>query len=201
MAESLENQNSTEPVASQPPGVNAATVFYKLATFVLVIIVLHYGAPILIPFALAILLALILAPITKHLDRLRLGRPASILIILVLGLSLFGTLGWDAEHEMAQMVEAGPNVVSACTISAAVFHIGTTNSKTIRPTSVVHCPGKPGRRCFIDTRFEQTIRYAICIACAKFGARIPSAIFRTILYACYRDRARPDDSSLYAAQF
>jgi predicted PurR-regulated permease PerM len=108
MAQSLENQNSKEPVASQPPGINAATVFYKLATLAIIVIMLHYGAPVLIPFAIAILLTFILVPIMKQLDRLRLRRPASILIILVLGIALFGTFGWIAEREMAQMVESWP---------------------------------------------------------------------------------------------
>jgi predicted PurR-regulated permease PerM len=108
MAESLDNQNSREPVASQPPEINAAKVFYKLATFALIIVMLHYGAPVLIPFALAILLTFILVPIMRHLDRLRLGRPASILMILILGLSVFGILGWVAEREMAQMVDSWP---------------------------------------------------------------------------------------------
>jgi predicted PurR-regulated permease PerM len=108
MAKSLGNQNSREPAASQPPGINAATVFYKLAAFAFILVMLHYGVPVLIPFALAILLTFILAPIIKHLDHLRLGRVTSILMILVLGLSVFGTLGWVTEREMTQMVDSWP---------------------------------------------------------------------------------------------
>ena len=63
---------------------------------------LHYGAPVLIPFVLAILLTLILIPIVKRFDRLRLGRPVSILMIVVCGLTGFGTIGWVAERELAQ---------------------------------------------------------------------------------------------------
>jgi len=51
--------------------------FYRLATFLIVVVVLYQARVVLIPVALAVLLAFALAPPSAWLERRRVGRPAA----------------------------------------------------------------------------------------------------------------------------
>jgi predicted PurR-regulated permease PerM len=68
----------------------------SLAGLLVAAAVLYLARDVLIPFALAILLAFLLAPAVRTLERWKLGRIASTLIVVVLGFSLIGAIGWIA---------------------------------------------------------------------------------------------------------
>jgi predicted PurR-regulated permease PerM len=55
--------------------------------------VLHLARDVLIPLALAILAAFLLAPAVRQLERLRLGRVVSTLLVVALGFALLGAVG------------------------------------------------------------------------------------------------------------
>jgi predicted PurR-regulated permease PerM len=58
--------------------------------------VLYLARDVLIPFALAILLAFLLAPAARRLERWKLGRALSTVIVLVFGFSVIGAVGYVA---------------------------------------------------------------------------------------------------------
>ena len=58
--------------------------------------ILYLARDVLIPLALAILLAFLLAPAVRRLGRWKLGRILSTLIVVVFGFSLIGAIGWVA---------------------------------------------------------------------------------------------------------
>jgi predicted PurR-regulated permease PerM len=58
--------------------------------------VLYLARDVLVPFALAILLAFLLAPAVRRLERWKLGRVASTFIVVVFGFSLIGTIAYVA---------------------------------------------------------------------------------------------------------
>lgn len=58
--------------------------------------VLYLARDVLVPFALAILLSFLLAPAVRGLERWKLGRVVSTLIVVLLGFSLIGAIGYVA---------------------------------------------------------------------------------------------------------
>jgi AI-2E family transporter len=65
-----------------------------LATFVFAIAILYWGQTVLIPVAFSLLLTFLLSPIVDGLERLRLGRVPSVILVVVLAFSLLAAMGW-----------------------------------------------------------------------------------------------------------
>jgi predicted PurR-regulated permease PerM len=66
--------------------------------------ILYLARDVLIPLALAILLAFLLAPAVRAFERLKLGRVASTLIVVILGFSLIGAVAWVAGSQAVTLV-------------------------------------------------------------------------------------------------
>lgn len=88
------------PVVKPVPGQRA---FYRLATILLVVGVLFWAKSILIPIALAVLLAFALSPVAVWLERRGLGRAASSLLVSVAALGLLGGLGYVAGSQVRRL--------------------------------------------------------------------------------------------------
>jgi predicted PurR-regulated permease PerM len=82
--------------------------FYALASIAIVLALLYFGQEVLIPLALAVLIAFLLAPVVNWLERLRLGRVASTLLVVVAGLALVGRFGWVVEQRFVEIVTKLP---------------------------------------------------------------------------------------------
>jgi predicted PurR-regulated permease PerM len=63
---------------------------------------------VLIPLALAILLAFLLAPAVRGLERLRLGRLASTLLVVAVGFLAIGAVGWVAANQAVSVAAKLP---------------------------------------------------------------------------------------------
>ena len=70
--------------------------------------ILYLAREVLIPLALAILAAFLLAPLVRQLEHLRLGRIASSFIAVVIGFSLIGGVGWVAARQALSLAEKLP---------------------------------------------------------------------------------------------
>jgi len=70
--------------------------------------VLYLARDVLIPFALAILLAFLLAPASRRLERWKLGRVLSTLIVVALGFSLIGAVGYIAGTQAVSLAAKLP---------------------------------------------------------------------------------------------
>jgi predicted PurR-regulated permease PerM len=70
--------------------------------------VLWLARDVLIPFALAILLAFLLAPAARRLERWKLGRALSTVIVVVLGFSLIGAVGYVAGTQAVSLAAKLP---------------------------------------------------------------------------------------------
>ncbi|HEY8250117.1 MAG TPA: AI-2E family transporter [Burkholderiales bacterium] len=69
---------------------------------------LYLARDVLIPLALAILLAFLLAPMVRQLERLRLGRIASTFIAVVIAFSVIGGVGWVAARQALSLAAKLP---------------------------------------------------------------------------------------------
>jgi predicted PurR-regulated permease PerM len=68
--------------------------FYVICGVVLTMAFLYWAQKILVPIALAVLLAFILTPAVSALERRRLGRLPSVILVVLLALVLLGFIGW-----------------------------------------------------------------------------------------------------------
>ena len=88
--------------------LNRKNQFYALASFAIVLALLYFGQEVLIPLALAVLMAFLLAPVVTALERLRLGRVTATLLVVVAGLALVGGFGWIVEQRLVESVGRMP---------------------------------------------------------------------------------------------
>lgn len=70
---------------------------------------LYFAQAVLIPLAVAILLAFLLAPVVTRLERWRLGRIAAVLIAVGTALAVLGTIGWTVERQFVDVAEKLPD--------------------------------------------------------------------------------------------
>jgi len=85
-----------------------STQFYALASIAIVLALLYFGQDVLIPLALAVLIAFLLAPVVGWLEHLRLGRVTSTLLVVVAGIALAGGFGWIVEQRFVEIVNKLP---------------------------------------------------------------------------------------------
>ena len=95
------------PGPAKPAGA-ARETFYRLSSLVLVVVILHFGRVVLMPFVLAVLLTFVLVPAVARLERLRIGRLAAVMITMSLGLATTCSLGWMVEQRIADMASRWP---------------------------------------------------------------------------------------------
>ena len=75
---------------------------------VAVIAGLSYGRQVLVPIALAVLLSFVLAPVVRALERLRIGRVASVLAAVVVSVGVLVGLGAIIGKQVAQLTDNLP---------------------------------------------------------------------------------------------
>ena len=69
---------------------------------------LYFGREVLVPMSIAVLLSFALAPLADALNRLRIGRVASVLIAVALAFAILGVLGAVIGRQAAQLSENLP---------------------------------------------------------------------------------------------
>jgi len=80
-----------------------------LASIAIVLGLLYFGQEVLIPLALAVLFSFLLAPVVSGLERLRLGRVSSTLLVVFAALALVVGFGWIVEQRFAEIVTKLPD--------------------------------------------------------------------------------------------
>lgn len=83
---------------------------------------LHLARDVLIPLALAILLAFLLAPAARRLERLRLGRLGSTLAVALLGIAVVGAVGWVATNQAVSVAAKIPEYRENIAAKIRAFH-------------------------------------------------------------------------------
>jgi len=80
--------------------------------FVVSIAALYFAKPVLVPLALAVLFAFLLTPSVTRLERLRMGRIPSVMLVLVVSFSLAGGIGWIVANQLIEVINQLPNYTS-----------------------------------------------------------------------------------------
>ena len=88
--------------------INTSRVQLLLAV-VLITASLYFARVVLIPFALAALLSFLLAPLVSRLQRLRLGRVASVSCVVILAFAVLSAIGWLVAGQLSSLAVELPN--------------------------------------------------------------------------------------------
>jgi predicted PurR-regulated permease PerM len=71
--------------------------------------ILYFAREVLIPLAVAVLLAFVLVPVVTWLERCRVGRIAAVLIAVGTALAVLGMVGWTVERQFVEVAEKLPD--------------------------------------------------------------------------------------------
>jgi predicted PurR-regulated permease PerM len=83
-----------------------------MAGVAVVIAALYFAQDFLIPLALSLLLSFLLAPLCHRLERLKLGRVPSVMIVVILGLSFLAGIGWVVTGQLIDLANKLPSYQS-----------------------------------------------------------------------------------------
>src|ERR1700722_12231036 len=98
------------PLAVIPAGeVTAASRLLTLVGIVVVIAGLYFGRQVLIPLALAVVLAFLLTPLVALLEKGHFGRVPSVLAALVLSVALLTAVGWGVANQLMEILSDLPD--------------------------------------------------------------------------------------------
>ncbi len=81
-----------------------------VAAACVVVASLYYARDVLIPLALAVLLAFLLNPLASLLEKWRLGRVAPVFLAVLLAMGVVGLLGWVLETQFVNMANKLPDL-------------------------------------------------------------------------------------------
>jgi predicted PurR-regulated permease PerM len=82
--------------------------FILLASVCVVVAALYFAQDVLIPLALAMLLTFLLAPLVQWLERRKLGRAPSVLLVVVLAFGSLGVLGYVVFNQVMGLAQDLP---------------------------------------------------------------------------------------------
>ena len=82
--------------------------FYRLAAVALTVFVVSVAKPVLVPLALAILLAFVLSPVVSWTQRRGLGRVAATLVTVLIAFASVGALGFVITSQIAELARELP---------------------------------------------------------------------------------------------
>ena len=85
-----------------------AGAFFALGTLTIAVGILHFAAPLVIPIGIAVLLAFLLTPIVRRLERIRIPRIAAVSASVATVLIAVGGLTWMVAHQTNQLLDAFP---------------------------------------------------------------------------------------------
>jgi predicted PurR-regulated permease PerM len=109
-----------------PANLNFLRGVEMLVGSAIVLGLLYWLQPVVIPIALAILLTFLLSPLVTWLQRRRFPRaPAVVLVVLVTFASL-GSIGWLIERQVASLVDSFPQYEQNLSAKLVSLHSGNT---------------------------------------------------------------------------
>lgn len=79
-----------------------------LASICVIVAALYFAQDVLVPLALAVLLSFLLAPLVTRVERLRLGRKSSVILVVIFSFSLIGLLTWVVSNQIVQLANDLP---------------------------------------------------------------------------------------------
>jgi predicted PurR-regulated permease PerM len=101
-------QNAGDVAVTRSPTSQDLYGLLAVVFAVVAIATLYFARVVLIPFALALLFTFVLTPVVKLLERLRMGRVPSTLLVIVLTVTASGAIGWSVTKQLSDVVNQLP---------------------------------------------------------------------------------------------
>ena len=95
-------------MARSIPTTSKTPRFVLLASVCVVVAALYFAQGVLIPLALATLLTFLLSPLVQRLERWRLHRVPSVIVVVVLAFGVLGVLGWVVVDQVMSLARDLP---------------------------------------------------------------------------------------------
>jgi predicted PurR-regulated permease PerM len=100
------------PNLASSSGTSNTSRLLTLIASVVMIVGLYFGRHVLVPLALAVVLAFLFSPLVALLQKCRLGRVPAVLAVLLLAFTLVGFLGWIVTDQLMEIVDQFPSYKS-----------------------------------------------------------------------------------------
>jgi predicted PurR-regulated permease PerM len=88
---------------------NSSNTLTHLAVVILAVVALYFGKPVLMPLALATLLAFLLSPVVNGLARTGLRQALAVLLVVALMFSILGGIVWGFGRQLSSLAYQLPN--------------------------------------------------------------------------------------------
>jgi predicted PurR-regulated permease PerM len=111
------------PTFVSPNSSTAASRLLTLIAVVVVIVGLYFGRQVLIPLALAVVLAFLLTPVVSLLQKCRFGRVPAVLVVLFLSFMVLGSVGWIVTGQLMSIVDDFPGYKSNIEDKIGSLHV------------------------------------------------------------------------------
>ncbi len=115
-------------MANRTRATDTQQSFWVFCGLLLVVVFLYWAQKVLIPVALAILLAFILAPLVNLVQRRGLGRVPSVLLVVALSFALLGGVGWVISLQIGGLLRNLPQYRKVIDEKLQTLQFGGNNS-------------------------------------------------------------------------
>jgi predicted PurR-regulated permease PerM len=165
--------------------------FHLLGSAALVVAALYWGQKILIPFALALLLAFVLTPLVSRLERHGLRRVPAVLLVVCLAFALLGAAGWAVVTQVADLVDDLPRYQE--NVREKISQLQGTRGQALLPTiqkfleevEKVSRPAEPAGRTVVRVEPARPSLFAQVQAVAgRFLGAFSAALVVLLLVIC-----------------
>ena len=119
--------------------MDASGWLIRIVGVILIVAGLHAGRELLVPFSLAALLALLLAPISAALERLRIGRTPAVLLTVFFAAAVIGGVGWLVTRQVADVARKLPD--HRVNIQAKTAQMGPLGEPLLKGYSMLEAAG------------------------------------------------------------
>src|SRR6476660_8006535 len=82
---------------------------FILVAMITAVAFLYFAKEILLPIALAILLSFLLTPLANRLERWRIPRMLSVILVVAMSFSVLGLLGWVVTDQLVDLISQLPS--------------------------------------------------------------------------------------------
>ncbi len=131
-------------MARTTPPTATASRFIVLLSTCLIVAALYFSQEVLVPIALAVLVSFLLTPIVSWIERLKLGRTAAVLIVVLSMLGLFAVIGWVVYSQFISIANELPRFQSGIQQKFAHFRQSTNPlEKTFHELQKVTATSQP----------------------------------------------------------
>ncbi len=116
---------------ARPSSSREISHLLAIVVAVVVVLVLYLAKTVVVPLALAILFAFLLAPVVTLLERIRLPRILAILLVILTFAAIVGTIGWTVGRQLVDVTGRLPAYRMNIAEKLAAFHKSSTKESSL----------------------------------------------------------------------